>query len=125
VSASVRSEEPTRRRVSLAEIEKQHIAIVVALDRLFAHEVPAGERHRVGLRLVWPEEDALDRDPIGEGLRAFIVRRGWDLLTFGGQVELFAAVRAVMAARPERRMWNRTLLAALWGDIGEHGPGHL
>lgn len=63
----------------------------------------------------------IDRDPAGEGLRAFIIRRDWDLRAFGGYLELFAAARAVMAARPERRMWNRTQLAALWGDIGEHG----
>ena len=65
----------------------------------------------------------LDRDPVGEGLRAFIIHRGWDLWMHGGDEELFAAVRAIMTARPERRLWNRTQLAALWGDIGEHRAG--
>lgn len=113
----------TQRRASPAEIEKQRGAVVDALDRLFVHEIPAGDRCRIRLRLVWPEGDVIDRDPVGEGLRAFIVRRGWDLWTMGGHLELFAAVSAVMAARPERQMWNRTQLASLWGDIGEHGPG--
>jgi hypothetical protein len=123
VSAPVRIDEPKRRRADPAEIEKQRSAVVDALDRLFTHEVPAGGRRRVGIRLVWPVGDAIDRDPTGEGLRAFIVRRGWDLWAIGGHLELFRAVRAVMAARPQRQMWNRTQLAALWGDIGEHGQG--
>jgi hypothetical protein len=123
VSAPVRIGESKRRGASLAKIEKQRGAVVDALDRLFVHEVPAGGRRRVGLRLVWPVGDAIDRDPTGEGLRAFIVRRGWDLWAIGGHLELFRAVRAIMTARPQRQMWNRTQLAALWGDIGEHGRG--
>ena len=106
-----------------AEVDKQRGAVVDALDRLFAHEIPAGDRPRVCLRLVWPEGEAIDRDPVGEGLRAFIIRRGKDLWTIGGHLELFAAVYAIMLARPERQMWNRTMLATLWGDIGEHGRG--
>ena len=89
-------------RAGPAEIAKQRGAVVDALDRLFVHEVPAGKR--VAPRLVWPRESAHDRDPIGEGLRAFITRRGWDLWLCGGDAELFAAVRAIMTARPERRM---------------------
>jgi hypothetical protein len=106
-----------------AQIEKQLGAVVDALDRLFVHEVPADDRRRITLRLVWPVAEAIDRDPVGAGLRAFITRRGWDLWAIGGDLELFAAARAVMTSRPERRMWNRTQLAALWGDIGEHGQG--
>lgn len=105
-----------------AEILKQRGAAIDALDKLFTHEVPDGRR-RVELRLVWPRESVLDRDPIGEGLRAFIIHRGWDLWMHGGDEELFAAVRAIMTARPEQRLWNRTQLAALWGDIGEHQAG--
>ena len=105
---------------SLTEIEKQRGAVLVALDRLFEHEVP---RRRSRLRLVSPAMSVLKVDRTGEGLRAFIVSRGRDLFNIGGHLELFAAVRAVMAARPERQMWNRTQLAALWGDIGEHGRG--
>jgi hypothetical protein len=56
-------------------IEKQLGAVVDPLDRLFAHEIPAGDRRRIPLRLVWPAGEAVDRDPIGEGLRAFIIRR--------------------------------------------------
>jgi hypothetical protein len=103
-----------------AEVEKQLGAVLDALDRLFVHETPIGGR-RVALRLVWPAGEAIDRDRAG--LRAFIVRRGWDLWAIGGHLELFRAVRAVMVARPDRQMWNRTMLAALWGDIGEHGAG--
>ena len=107
-----------------AEIEKQRGAVLDALDRLFVHEIPAGDSNRrVTLRLVWPAGEAIDRDPIGAGLRAFLTRRGWDLWALGGHLELFQAVRAVMAARPDRQMWNRTMLAALWGDIGEYGQG--
>ena len=122
MNAPARIEE-SKRRSGPAEIEKQRGAVIDALDRLFAYEVPADDRCRITLRLVWPEGEAIDLDPVGEGLRAFIIRRGWDLWTFGGHLELFAAVRAVMAARPQRQMWNRTQLAALWGDIGEHGLG--
>jgi hypothetical protein len=120
----VRIEGSKRRRADPAEIEKQRGAVLDALDRLFVHEIPTGDsNHRVALRLVWPAGEAIDRDPIGAGLRAFLTRRGWDLWAIGGHLELFRAVRAVMAARPDRQMWNRTILAALWGDIGEHGAG--
>jgi hypothetical protein len=54
----------------------------------------------------------------GEGLRAFLERRGWDLWAIGGELALFGAMRAVMAAQPHRQKWNRTLLSALWADIG-------
>jgi len=121
MSASALSEQ-TRRSVSLVEIEKQHGAVVVALDKLFEHEVPK-RRSRARLRLAAPRLAALKADQVGEGLRAFIISRGWDLWTFGGHLELFAAVHAVMAARPDRQMWNRTQLTALWGDIGEDRPG--
>jgi hypothetical protein len=104
-----------------AEIAKQRGAVIDALDKLFVHEVPVAGHRRVELRLVWPRESVLDRDPIGEGLRAFIIHRGRDLWACGGDAELFAAVRAIMTARPTQRMWNRTQLAALWADIGEAG----
>jgi hypothetical protein len=103
------------------DVAKQRGAVIDALDKLFAHEVPVAGRRRVELHLVWPRESVLDRDPIGEGLRAFIIHRGRDLWACGGDAELFAAVRAIMTARPARRMWNRTQLAALWADIGEVG----
>jgi hypothetical protein len=105
---------------SLTEVEKQHGAVLAALDRLFEHEVP---RRRSRLRLVSPAMSVLKVDRTGEGLRAFIVSRGRDLFDIGGHLELFGAVRAIVAARPERQTWNRTQLATLWGDIGEHGPG--
>jgi hypothetical protein len=111
----------TPRSAGPAEIVKQRGAVIDALDKLFAHEVPAVGCRRAELRLVWPRESVLDRDPIGEGLRAFIVHRGRDLWACGGDAELFAAVRAIMTARPARRLWNRTQLAALWADIGEAG----
>jgi hypothetical protein len=122
MSAPDRIDEPGR-RASLAEIERQRSSVLAALDKLFEHEVPADGQRRIPLRLVWPIGDAIDRDPEGGGLRAYIIRRGWDLWGYGGHLELFAAVRAVMVARPDRQMWNRTQLAALWGDIGEHGQG--
>jgi hypothetical protein len=83
---------------------------------LYEYEVPHGPRP--ALRLVRSVSDAIDHDPTGEGLRAFIIRRGWDLWAFGGELELFGAMRAVMAARPERQTWNRHLLSTLWADIG-------
>jgi hypothetical protein len=103
-----------------AEIKKQHRAILAALDKLFVHEVPTGARPR--LRLAWPVIEAIDRDPVGEGLRVFIARRGRDLWSFGGEVELFLAMRAVMAARPGRQSWNRAQLMDLWSDIGAPSP---
>ena len=87
-----------------AEIEKQRGAVVDALDRLFAHEIPAGDRHRVCLRLVWPEGEAIDRDRSAKGCAP-----SSSAATIGGHLELFAAVYAVMVARPERRMWNWTM----------------
>jgi hypothetical protein len=112
-----------RKQSELAEVEKQHGAVLAALDKLFAHEVSTSVPGRPALRLVHPALEAIDRDPVGVGLRAFITRRGLDLWAIGGHLELFAAVRYVMAARPERQAWNRTQLAALWGDIGIHPTG--
>jgi hypothetical protein len=53
-------------------------------------------------------------------LRAFLVRRGWDVWTSGGELELFKTMRHVMAARPDRQRWNRAVLSALWADVGLH-----
>jgi hypothetical protein len=119
VTAPVRTEESTR-RVSSAEIEKQHGAVLAALDRLFEHEVP---KRRSRLRMVSPAMSVLKVDRTGEGLRAFIVSRGRDLFDIGGHPELFGAVRAIVAARPERQTWNTMVLTALWANIGEYGPG--
>ena len=55
-------------RAGSAEIAKQRGAVVDALDRLFTHEVPIAGRRRIELRLVWPRESVLDRNPTGEGL---------------------------------------------------------
>jgi hypothetical protein len=104
------------------EIERQRFGVIVALDKLFAVEVPPADQ-RPQLRLVWPAIEAINRDRAGEGLRAFIDRRGRDLYAIGGQLELFATVRVVMAARPERQTWNRMQLANLWGDIGANESG--
>jgi hypothetical protein len=104
------------RQIGQVEVERQHGAILQALDKLFELEVPRGSRP--ALRLVRSLSDAINHDPVGEGLRSFIIRRGWDLWTFGGDLELFGAMRAVMAARPQRQMWNRHLLSTLWADIG-------
>jgi hypothetical protein len=106
------------RRPDRAEIDRLHGAVLQALDKLFELEVPRGPRP--GLRLVRSGSDAIGHDPAGEGLRAFIIRRGWDLWGAGGELELFGAMRAIMAARPQRQMWNRTLLSTLWADIGVH-----
>jgi hypothetical protein len=111
---------PETGRGSLAEIEKQRAAVLVALDKLHAHEVPASGSRPI-LRLVHPPMAVVDHDPVGAGLRVFITCRGWDLFALGGQLELFAAVRAVMRARPERQTWNRTVLAALWSCVGIDG----
>jgi hypothetical protein len=102
---------------SLAEIENQRGAVMAALDRLFEHEVPA-RRSRVNLRLVTPKLAVLKADPVGEGLRLFLRSRGRDLYTAGGDEELMLAFSAVMRERPDRRAFNRTLLASLWSDIG-------
>ena len=93
------------------EIEKQHGAVIAALDKLFEHEVPR-RRSRAHLRLVTPKLAVLKADQTGEGLRLFLRSRGRDLWALGGHLQLFAAVRVVMAARPDRQMWNRTQLAA-------------
>jgi hypothetical protein len=95
--------------------EKQHGAVLAALDKLYEHEVPT---RRSRLRLVSPAISVLKVDRTGEGLRLFLRSRGRDLYALGGHLELFAAVRAVILARPERRAFNRTLLASLWSDIG-------
>jgi hypothetical protein len=73
------------------------------------------------LRLVRSLSDAIDHGPAGEGLRAYIARRGSDLWAFGGELELFGAMRAVAAARPQREKWNCRVLSALWANIGDHG----
>jgi hypothetical protein len=108
----------SKRPVSFTEIEKQRGAVLAALDRLFEHEVP---KRRSRLRLVSPIMSVLKVDRTGEGLRAFIVSRGRDLFDIGGQLELFGAVRAIVAARPERQTWNTMVLTGLWANIGEHG----
>lgn len=100
-------------------IEDQHGAILAALDKLYEHEVPQ-RRSRTRLRLVTPRLAVLKADQTGEGLRLFLRSRGQDLYGAGGHLGLFAAVRAVMMARPGRRTWNQMQLAALWGDIGEN-----
>jgi hypothetical protein len=105
---------------SLTEVEKQHGAVLAALDRLFEHEVPKRRSH---LRLVSPAMSVLKIDRTGEGLRAFIVSRGRDLFDIGGHLELFGTVRSIVVARPERQTWNTMVLTALWANIGEHGPG--
>jgi hypothetical protein len=98
------------------EVEKQHGAILEALDKLYAYEVPARGGKSV-LRLVQPGE-TIDHDPTGQKLRDFIERRGWDLWTIGGELELFGGLRAVMAAQPHRQRWNRTMLSGIWAQIG-------
>jgi hypothetical protein len=85
--------------------------LVQILDRLFELEVPRGSRSP---RLV----QSGDRDPGGVRLRAQLVRCGWDLWTIGGELALFDALRAIMVAQPHRQLWNRTVLSALWADIG-------
>jgi hypothetical protein len=102
-------------RAITAEIEKLHETILDALDELFVHEVPKGPRR---LRLVWPAVEAIDRDEIGIGLRALIRNRGRDLWAYGGMDQLFRAMHEIAEARPERRMWDRMQLMALWADIG-------
>jgi hypothetical protein len=100
------------------EIEKQHRCILAALDKLFLHEVPAEGQPRPRLRLVWPATEAIDRNPVGEGLRALIRYRGRDLWSYGGEYQLFVAMRMIAAARPGHRSWNQMQLMALWDDIG-------
>jgi hypothetical protein len=104
------------RRSNRAEIDRQRGALLQALDKLYAYEVVA-RGGKPTLRLVRPGE-AIDCDCTGEELRAFITRRGWDLWTIGSELELFGAMRHVMAARPSRQKWNRHLLSTLWWDIG-------
>jgi hypothetical protein len=103
-------------RIAKAEVEQQHRAILSALDKLYEYEVPL-RSSRPALRLVAAGEGGAGPSE-GEELRASIVRRGWDLWAFGGELELFGAMRAVMAARPYRQKWNRTVLSGLWLDIG-------
>jgi hypothetical protein len=50
-----------RTQIGQAEVDKQHRAIVQALDTLFELEVPRGPRPT--LRLVYPLLEAIDRDP--------------------------------------------------------------
>jgi hypothetical protein len=100
-----------------AETRPQLDAVIAALDRLFAHEIPTW-RSRPHLRLVGPALSVLKADQMGEGLRLFLRSRGRDLYTIGGDEELMLAFSAVMRERPDRRAFNRTLLASLWSDIG-------
>jgi hypothetical protein len=101
-------------------ITKQRAAVLEALDKLFDLEVPR-RSIRPMLRLVSPLEDELGAgEPVGEELRAFLIRRGWDIWTVGAELELFKAVRHVMTARPDRQRWNRAVLSTLWADIGSH-----
>jgi hypothetical protein len=112
---AVRVQKPDR-----AEIGRQYGAVLLALDELFGLEVPRGPAPK--LRLVRSFGEAVDRDHVGESLRAIIIRRGEDLFAIGGQLGLFAAVRAVMAARPDRQRWNNHALSALWAGIGAEAP---
>ncbi|HZZ25979.1 MAG TPA: hypothetical protein VFE60_27035 [Roseiarcus sp.] len=98
-------------------VEEQRGAVIAALDKLYEHEVPK-RRSRTRLRLVTPRLAALKADQTGEGLRLFLQSRGRDLWAIGGHLELLAAVRVVMAARPGRKTWNTMQLTALWSDIG-------
>jgi hypothetical protein len=98
------------------EVERQHRAVLDALDKLYKYEVPA-RAGKPALRLVRPGGD-VDPYPAAAELRAFIVERGVALWAYGGELELFGAMRAVMAARPYRQKWNRTVLSTLWADIG-------
>jgi hypothetical protein len=98
------------------ELDQQHGAILAALDKLYEYEVAACASRPV-LRLVSPG-DAIDRDSASEGLRVSLVRHGWDLWAFGGELGLFDALRYVMARQPHRQKWNRTVLSTLWADIG-------
>ena len=101
----------------LTEIKEQCGAVLIALDKLFEHEVPR-RRSRARLRLVTPKMAVLKADQAGEGLRLFLRSRGRDLYAAGGDEELMLAFSAVMRERPNRRAFNRTLLASLWSDIG-------
>jgi hypothetical protein len=108
---------PRERDATPAEIEGHRRAIVAALDRLFVHETPT--RHsRAHLRLAGPTLAVLKADSTGEGLRLFLRSRGRDLYAAGGDEELMLAFSAVIRERPDRRAFNRTLLASLWSDIG-------
>jgi hypothetical protein len=114
----------TARRISRSsgtEVSQQFAAVVMALDKLFEAEVPRGASRPV-LRLVSPiDDDVFGAGALAsEGLRAFLVRRGCDIWTCGGEIELFNAMRHVMAARPRRQRWNRFVLSTLWADIGLH-----
>jgi hypothetical protein len=99
-------------------VEKLRRAVLAALDKLYAHETPK-RRSRSRLRLVTPFMAVLEADQTGAGLRLFIISRGRELYAAGGHLELFAAVRAIVAARPARKTWNTLMLASLWSDIGD------
>jgi hypothetical protein len=98
-----------------AEVRRLRSTVLAALDRLYAHETAAGAAR---LRLVWSAGGVASTDSEGEELRATIARCGWNLWSYGGQLELFAAVREMLEARPSRQAWYRTQLQGLWGDIG-------
>jgi hypothetical protein len=101
------------------ELDRKRDAVVQALDELFALSVPV-RGAKPTLRLVTPVdgESSDARAARGESLRMFLVRRGSDLWGIGGDLALFGALRAVMAARPHRQKWNRHVLSTLWADIG-------
>ena len=111
-------------RASREEIERQQGFILLALDKLFALEVPVepSREPRRALRLVSPigeqADELIANRKASVGLRAYLVSRGWDLWEAGGDVELFNTMRKVMAAQPQRQRWNRAVLSSLWADVG-------
>jgi hypothetical protein len=103
-----------------AEIERCRGFVLLALDKLFALEVPREPCQ--SLRLVSPIGELADElaanQSASRGLRAYLVSRGWDLYRLGGDLELFNSMREVIQARPDRVRWNRAMLSALWAYIG-------
>jgi hypothetical protein len=102
------------------EVQRHQGFILLALDKLFALEVP--REPGPSLRLVSPIGELADElvasQSASKGLRAYLARRGWDLWELGGDIELFNTMRSVMKARPERQRWNRAVLSSLWADVG-------
>jgi hypothetical protein len=113
---------PKPSRTSREEIERQQGFILLALEKLFALEVP--REPGPSLRLVSPIGELADEliasQSTSRGLRAYLASRGEDLWELGGELELFNTMRRVMEARPERQRWNRAMLSALWDDVGLH-----
>jgi hypothetical protein len=99
------------------EAGKRLDAVLAALDELY--EV-AARADRPALRLVSPAAETIDRDT-GAELRGSLVAHGWNIWAMHGELGLFDALRYVMAARPARQMWNRTILSTLWAEIGVGG----